>query len=122
MSNSCKLDEAFGLCRIYSHVLNSEGHRFIYEDIGLCSCIIITLYMCEPTMHTSSIPFLAYAGLSVFIQLCESRHGNAPEDKVKKLATSSLAMHFLAINLAVQVHAAQCISKSLILLFTSSDQ
>ena len=113
MSNSCKLDEAFGLCRIYSHVLNSEGHRFTYEDIGLCSCIIIILRVHQPCMHTSSIPFLAYAGLLIFIQLCESWHGNGPEDKVKKLAISTLAMHFLAINLAVQVHAAQCISKSL---------
>ena len=37
VSTACKWDEAFGICGVYSHGVNGEGHRLIYKDIGLCS-------------------------------------------------------------------------------------
>ena len=37
VTTGCQWDKAVRICRIYSHSLNSEGHRLIYVDIGLCS-------------------------------------------------------------------------------------
>ena len=37
VSTSSQCNVVIGIGRIYSHGLNCECHRFIYEDISLCS-------------------------------------------------------------------------------------